>query len=661
MEQLPNSKAYSQFQIKAVDEGKRQIRGIASTPSPDRVQDVILPEGAVFTLPIPLLWQHDHQQPIGNVIEAKVTAKGIEILAELVSVAAPSQLAARLEEAWQSIKTGLVRGLSIGFSPIKYSFLETGGVEFSQYGWHELSVVTIPCNMEATITTIKSLSQQQAASGKPAAKVVKMLQNVGVPAQKTTPITPPEGQAMFNQEAIDGFKATLEAKKKELATLVTKSTVAGVTLDASEEESYETLVGEISTLEKHIERLETVQKMNITTAKPVDATPSVKTVATNRQGSQAPAVVHTTKNEEQGIGFVKFALSMFAGKGDVSSAKAFAESHFANDVRLQNIMKSAVAAGTTTSAQWAGNLVDYRNLSSEFIEFLRPRTIVGQFGLDGKPSLRRVPFNVRIPGKTAAGSASWVGEGYRKPVTSSGYEAVELKWSKIAAISVITDELARFSDPSIQTLVRDDLAEAVIERMDIDFINPAKGAGTGAGLSPASVTNGVTAIPSSGNDADSIRADIAELWAVADDTNLPTASAVYITDSRTARRLSMLRNPLGQMEFPGVGVNGGTIDGVPVIVSNYVPSDSNGSLFVLAFASEIYLADDGVVTIDISREASIFMDDAAATGTPTAAQLVSMFQTNQQAIRAERYVHWKKRRSQAVAYLSGVNWGPNAA
>lgn len=661
MEQLPNSKAYSQFQIKAVDEGKRQIRGIASTPSPDRVQDVILPEGAVFTLPIPLLWQHDHNQPIGNVIEAKVTAKGIEILAELVSVTAPSQLAARLEEAWQSIKTGLVRGLSVGFSPIKYSFLETGGIEFSQYGWHELSVVTIPCNMEATITTIKSLSQQQAALGKPASKVVKMLQNVGVPAPKPTQTTPPEGRTMqTTQEAIDGFKATLEAKKKELGALVEKSSAAGTTLDAKEEETYETLVSEIGTLEKHIDRLETVQKMNIGSAKPVDNTPSTKAVAVNRQGSSAPAVIHTTKNEEQGIGFVKFALSMYAGKGDISSAKAFAENHFAGDVRLQGIMKSAVAAGTTTSAQWAGDLVDYRNLSSEFIEFLRPRTIVGQFGLAGKPSLRRVPFNVRIPGKIASGTAGWVGEGYRKPVTASGYDAVELKWSKIAAISVITDELARFSDPSIQTLVRDDLAEAVIERMDIDFINPAKAAGTGASLSPASVTNGVTPIPSSGNDADSIRADIAALWEVADNTNLPTSSAVYITDSRTARRLSTLRNPLGQIEFPGVGVNGGAIDGVPVIVSNYVPSDSDGSLFILAFASEIYLADDGVVTIDISREASIFMDDAAATATPTAAQLVSMFQTNQQAIRAERYVHWMKRRTQAVAYLSGVNWGPDA-
>lgn len=251
-------------------------------------------------------------------------------------------------------------------------------------------------------------------------------------------------------------------------------------------------------------------------------------------------------------------------------------------------------------------------------------------------------------------------EGFAKPVTSSGYDARELKWAKIAAISVITEELARFSDPSIQTLVRDDLAEAVIERMDIDFINPAKAAGTGASVSPASITNGVTPIQSSGVDADAIRADIAALWAQADSTNLPASSAVYITDAKTARQLSLLRNPLGSVEFPGVTMTGGNLDGIPLVISNYVPSDSGGSLFILAFASEIYLADDGVVTIDISREASILMDSTPNmnSGTPTgSAQLVSMFQTNSMAIRAERYVNWAKRRPQAVSYLENVNWG----
>ena len=456
-------------------------------------------------------------------------------------------------------------------------------------------------------------------------------------------------------EQIADLVQTREAKSVEMTAIMQKAQDEQRTLDAAEGETFDTLQGEVTQIEKDIVRMKSLETMNASKATPVDGSSSA--AASASRGNQSAAIVKTIKNDEPGMGFARFALAMYAGKGDIASAKAFAENKFGNDTRLQNVMKAAVAAGTTTSATWAGNLVDYQNLSSEFVEFLRPRTIVGQFGANGVPSLRRVPFNVRIPGKTSAGTAQWVGEGYRKPVTAAGYAPATMKWAKIAAISVLTEELERFSEPSIVQLTRDDLAEAVIERMDIDFVDPAKAVGTGASESPASITNGVTPIVSAATtDADAIRAEIASLWATADATNMPSSSAVYITDAKTARALTLLRNPLGAREFPDARLGGGgNIDGVPLVVSNYVPADTAGSLFILAFASEIYLADDGQVNIDISREATIFLDNDA-TATPTAAQLVSMFQTNQLAVRAERYVRWQKRRPQAVAYLSDVDW-----
>ena len=42
--------------------------------------------------------------------------------------------------------------------------------------------------------------------------------------------------------------------------------------------------------------------------------------------------------------------------------------------------------------------------------------IIGKFGTNGIPALRRVPFNVRILGQTSGGDAYWVGEGAPKPV-----------------------------------------------------------------------------------------------------------------------------------------------------------------------------------------------------------------------------------------------------
>lgn len=177
------SRVYSTMQVKALDEDKRIITGIASTPSSDRMDDIVDPKGAVYRAPIPLLWQHRHDEPIGQVTAAKATDKGIEITAKLVAPTEdmPSQLAARLNEAWASLKTGLVRGLSIGFRPIEYSFLDNGGVHFLKWDWFELSAVTIPANQDATITSVKSFDAELIKSLRGThAGPVRLMQNSGV-------------------------------------------------------------------------------------------------------------------------------------------------------------------------------------------------------------------------------------------------------------------------------------------------------------------------------------------------------------------------------------------------------------------------------------------------------------------------------------------------
>jgi hypothetical protein len=51
--------------------------------------------------------------------------------------------------------------------------------------------------------------------------------------------------------------------------------------------------------------------------------------------------------------------------------------------------------------------------------------------------------------------------------------------------------------------VRDELARAVIERMDVDFIDPAQAAVSN--VSPASITNGVPPLSSAGTSEANIR------------------------------------------------------------------------------------------------------------------------------------------------------------
>lgn len=175
-------RAYSLFEIKSIDEDKRIIEGIATTPTTDRMGDIVDSEGAQFKLPLPLLWQHDSGSPIGHVIAAKVSKDGIAVTAQLAKLDEPGTLKNRLDEAWQSLKIGLVRGFSIGFRSIESAQIKDSWSEhFLKWDWLELSCVTIPANAEASITSIKSADQALlAASGDKQRKAVYLKTTSGV-------------------------------------------------------------------------------------------------------------------------------------------------------------------------------------------------------------------------------------------------------------------------------------------------------------------------------------------------------------------------------------------------------------------------------------------------------------------------------------------------
>src|SRR5690554_3243300 len=150
------NRAYSVLTLKAVDDDRRVITGIATTPAVDRVGDVVDPLGVKFKNPLAFLWQHQSDKPIGTVKFDKPTKDGITFTAEMPSIAEPGALKDRIDEAWQSFKHDLVRAVSIGFRPLEYSFMDNGGIHFQEIEVFELSAVTIPAQAEALISTIKS-------------------------------------------------------------------------------------------------------------------------------------------------------------------------------------------------------------------------------------------------------------------------------------------------------------------------------------------------------------------------------------------------------------------------------------------------------------------------------------------------------------------------
>lgn len=164
-------KAYSVLTEKAFSEDAEfvYLEGIASTPTPDKVGDIVEPMGARFKTPMPLLLQHDHQSPVGHVTFAEPNEKGIPFKAQLPIVKEPGLVQDRVNSAIHSLKYALISAVSIGFQPVAGAteVIKGGGYRFKEWAWHELSLVTIGAADGAIVTAIKSIDQQhlQPASG----------------------------------------------------------------------------------------------------------------------------------------------------------------------------------------------------------------------------------------------------------------------------------------------------------------------------------------------------------------------------------------------------------------------------------------------------------------------------------------------------------------
>jgi HK97 family phage major capsid protein/HK97 family phage prohead protease len=654
-------RGWSTLEIKSVDAEKRILTGIASTPTPDRQGDVMLPEGAKFSLPMPLLWQH--RDPIGEVFDAKITAKGIQISAKIAQIDEPGMLKDRLDLAWQSIREKLVKGLSIGWRPLKETYDKvTGNFIYPEWEWYELSAVTIPANADCSIQSIKSFDVGLALSG--AEDVVERKSSAGVPAVKRV-VKARTGHVMKKSYAdqIAAWEATRKAKTDRMDEILTKSAEAETTLDAAQKEEHDTLDGEVKEIDDTIKRLRSAEEREKAAAKPVSGSEA------DRGSRSRSGLVTVEKKLPPGIAFARFAMCVAMGKGSGLEAEHLAKTHYPDDSQLLASLrvKAAVGAGAVVTSHWADDLVPYNILMNDFIEYLRAGNIVDRFGTANPggggnyPSLRKVPFNVRVSGFSAGLTGNWVGEGLPAPLSKATSFNTALTWAKVEAIAVLTQEEIRFSNPSAEAKVRDDISRAINQRIDIDFVDPSKAAV--ANVSPASITSAIVATAPTAATAAGLITDLTTMLKLFAQNNLDPTDIVLVMSAQMALSISMMTTTLGMPYFPDITMKGGTLRGFPVLVSENLTSvGSPGTQAIVAVkAGDIYLADDGNVTVDASGEASLEMLDASLQQTGiagTGASLVSLWQNGLLGLKAQREITWKLRRSTAVQYISPAAYAP---
>jgi hypothetical protein len=403
---------------------------------------------------------------------------------------------------------------------------------------------------------------------------------------------------------------------------------------------------EVKELDKEI-RIKRFEYLNGNSATEVDGT-------TRKSGSQSRSSNIIIKSQDKDEDFkgqnytrlvIAKALAHLEGGG--MSASGIAQARWGKSAPMvAQILKANEVAGGSSDT-WGAELVTADNrYTGDFIDFLYSMTVFD------KLALRVVPAHVNIKGQDGQGTGYWVGESKPIPATALDFNNVTLTPLKVAALAVVSNEMLRDSSPAAEAIVRDALAQASSQRVDATFLSDAAAV---AGVSPAGILNGVTALTSSGADAAGVRNDVKALYR-AFITAKNASGLSLVMNPAQAKAISLMVNALGQTEFPNLGAGGGTLLGDAVVTGDNV----EGNHLILLKPSDIYRIGDGGIQVSISREASIEQNSipTGASDTPVGASTAwtNMFQNESTAIKVVRSINFAKRRNSAVQYIRNIDY-----
>lgn len=479
-------------------------------------------------------------------------------------------------------------------------------------------------------------------------------------------------------EQITLFTNKREAALGKAADIMKKSVDEGRTLDPHETEEHDQAQAEVAQIDQHVARLKAHEALMLKGAAPLPRDAGAPGATTDPAAGGAAAggqrLPHITVrgNLPPGVRFTRFALAMAAAKGNVMHAHEIAKGRYADTPEVINCLKAAIHLGSTRELSpvnessmlhkaavtaVAGTdtaVVQYTDMENEFIELLRPKLITGRMD-----NLNRVPFLSRLGRQLTGVTGSFVGEGAPKPVQKQTYDNVTLGYAKVAVIVVLNDEAVRFSSIKAEMRARDDMVKGIATYIDKRFMDPAY-SGV-ANVSPASITNAARRVQSTGSTLATIDADVRNAFADFATSDVDPSTAVWVMGGGVALKLATKRNAYDEAAFPGMAnamaTGAGVWYGLPVIVSNSMVATGSPSEQQVALVTqqEVSLADDGGISIDMSSEASVQMNDAPSAG---AQSLVSLWQNNLLGVRAEQYINWGVRRTGnlGIVLIENTNW-----
>lgn len=428
--------------------------------------------------------------------------------------------------------------------------------------------------------------------------------------------------------AIDAFDATLKDADGKYRDLT-----------EGEQEKLSTFAADRDKLEKQIADTEALIKSKAATAKPASAEPS-----------DTPRITSEEKLDKGAkVGLVVAAMVRAHvednARGERAMLKAMSDMGYPVFAREFDAMRKKAMSSTSASA---GGVLVPETMSSEIIDLLYPATTF----LQGGPV--RIPMpagNYKQPAGASGATASYKGEGGLAGVSQPTMREISMSAKMLSAIVPVTNQLIRWSLPSVQQFVNNDLSMALGVRMDL-----AAYRGDGTADTPLGITNipGVYSTGATNSTTPTytnIDSDAAKLELVMENVNLPMVNVAWVMAPRVAKYIENLRDGNGNKVYPEMSGETPRFRRRKVLITSQIPTNLGGG----TNESAIYLIAFGHVLFGETMAMQFSISDQATV--KNGSETLYLWQQGMTAVKAEMEHDFDIRYQEAVGVLSAVKWG----
>lgn len=472
----------------------------------------------------PVLWNHDWDQQIGVVKNARIDSDRVGRATIKFS---RSQLG---EEVYQDVLDGIRSKVSVGYTIQK---MQEENDFYRAVDWHplEVSIVSIP--MDNTVGVGRNAdfknNQTQIES-----KTMEQEQKIEATAQK---IDVSEERAQSGREERARVNE-LMAVAKQYREHGAMDIVDGFIQDGRS-------VGDFNgELMKRISASHKIEKSDIgMTEEEVRSFSFIRAIN---------ALANPTDQRAQSDASFEFAVSRAAQKQYGKETRGL--------LLPTDILRRDLTVGTTTAG---GHTVATDLMSQSFIDMLINSTVVypvvtKMMGLVG---------NVAIPRQTGGATAYWVAESGAPTESQQAFDQVAMSPETVGAFTDFSRKLTLQSSVDIEAFVRRDLARTLGLEIDRVCIN-----GSGSSNQPTGILNttGIGSVVGGTNGLAPAWSHIVDLETQIAQDNADVGSLYYVTNTKVRGKLKQTEKASGTAQFVW---DGGTLNGYNTLVSNQVPSN----------------------------------------------------------------------------------------